>query len=59
MRSGRPLKEIIEDALRLALREPEFPQSKRLKLPESNAFPGVRHGVNLDSSAALLEEMES
>ena len=59
MKSGRAFKEVIEDALRLAFKDPESPQNKRMRLPESKASPGVQPGVDLDDSAALLDTMES
>lgn len=57
-RTGRALKDIVEDALRLAFRPPEPRPAERVNLPQSSAIPGLRPGVDLDSSVALLDLME-
>ena len=58
MRTGRALRDVVEDALRLAFQESESGRRTRMTLPESKAAPGVRPGVDLDNSAALLDLME-
>ncbi len=50
--SGRTLAAVIEDALR------EYLGRRKLKLPTFGGR-GLRPGVNLDDSAALLELVES
>jgi hypothetical protein len=57
--SGRTLTAILEDALReaLARRSPEHKRARvRLKTFKGD---GLRPGVDLDDSAALLDTMES
>lgn len=58
-RTGRTLTKVIEDALRQALsRRSELPTSNgRVSLP-TFAGSGLQDGVDLDSSAALLELMD-
>jgi hypothetical protein len=57
--SGRTLTSVIDDALRESLgRRRESPKVSRGKLPTFRG-QGLRPGVNLDDSAALLELMES
>jgi hypothetical protein len=56
--SGRTLNAVIEDALREALsRRGRAGGGRRVELP---TFPGARllPGVDLDDSAALLEQLE-
>ncbi|MBM4043042.1 MAG: DUF2191 domain-containing protein [Planctomycetes bacterium] len=58
-KSGRTLTSMLEDALREVLsRSTQEPRRKRVKLPVSHRAPGVRPGVDLDSSASLLDIME-
>ena len=56
--SGRTLTSVIEDALRESLgrRQGRAPR-KRIRLPTFKGT-GVRPGVDLDDSAALLDVME-
>jgi len=58
--SRRTLTAILEDALREAVRRaaPDHPRS-RVTLPVSDRAPGTLPGVDLDSSAALLDVMNS
>ncbi|HYI12920.1 MAG TPA: Arc family DNA-binding protein [Thermoanaerobaculia bacterium] len=57
--NGRTLNAVIEDALRDSFsRQTAHGLSSKLKLPTFGG-EGVRAGVNLDDSAALLELMES
>lgn len=58
-RTGRTLTKVIEDALRQALsRRSELPTGNgRVSLP-TFAGSGLQDGVDLDSSAALLELMD-
>lgn len=57
--SGRTLTSVLEDALRDALaRRLARPKRSRVRLRTCKG-DGVRAGVDLDDSAALLETMES
>jgi len=57
-RTGRTLTAVIEDALRAALAQGRRqPRRERIELPTFGAG-GVRPGVDLDDTAALLEVME-
>ena len=57
-RTGRTLTAVIEDALRESLsRGPEGARRERVRLPTFRG-EGLRPGVDLDSSASLLELME-
>jgi hypothetical protein len=58
-RTGETLTAMIERGLRLVLARPR--QSRRrkvIRIPVSRAVGGLRAGVNLDDSAALLDLME-
>ena len=58
-RTGETLTEMIERGLRLVLARPG--QSRRrtiVRIPVSRAAGGLRAGVNLDDSAAVLDLME-
>lgn len=58
-RTGRTLTAVIEDALRAALAQGRRqPRSERIELPTFGAG-GVRPGVDLDDTAALVEVMET
>jgi len=58
-RTRRPLREVIEDALRETLGRTAAPgQNQAGKLPVSTQPPGLCPGVDLDDSAGLLEVME-
>ncbi len=58
-RTNRPLREVIEDALRESFaRARENGQRRRVKLPVSKEPPGLCPGVDLDNNAALLDLME-
>ena len=59
LRTGRAMKDVVEDSLRLAFKQPEGKPTSRITLPESKAAPGVRPGVDLHNSAALIDLMES
>ncbi len=56
--SGRTLSSVVEEALREALARRAAPRSQ--KVPMMQVYRGGRMmpGVDLDDSAALLEEME-
>ena len=56
-RSGRSLKETVNEALRLGLeRRPKRTQARRFRV---KARPmGLRPGLSLDCTSALLEELE-
>jgi hypothetical protein len=58
VKSGRTLTAVIEDSLRLALAaKNERPKRRKTRLPSSgNGW--LRPGVNLDSSAELLDIMD-
>jgi len=58
-RRGVTLTSLIEQGLRLVLRRP-LKRTERpvVKLPECHAGGGVRPGVDLDDSAAVLDRME-
>lgn len=58
-RTGETLTAMIERGLRLVLARPR--QSRRrtvIRIPVSRAVGGLRAGVNLEDSAALLDIME-
>ena len=58
-RRGMTLTALIEQGLRLAMRQPlRPPASERVSLPECHAGGGVAAGVNLDDSASLLDRMD-
>ncbi len=57
--SHRTLTSVLEDALRETLgRTAENPRPNRVELPVSDREPGTLPGVDLDSSASLLDLME-
>ena len=57
--TGRTLTAVIEDALRESFsRRSEAKRERNVRIPTFRG-QGVRPGVNLDDSAALLELMES
>lgn len=62
VRTNRPLREVVEDALRESLGRLErlkaMGNRERVRLPVSKRRPGLRPGVDIDNSAALLELME-
>ena len=58
-RTGETLTAMIERGLRLVLARPRRNRRKNiLRIPISRAAGGLRPGVNLDDSAALLDLME-
>ena len=59
VRTGETLTAMIERGLRLILARPR-PRRHRsiIRIPVSRATGGLRAGVNLDDSAALLDIME-
>jgi len=58
-RKGETLTSLIERGLRLALARPVRRQRKTIiRIPVSTARGGTHPGVNLDSSAALLDVLE-
>jgi hypothetical protein len=58
VKSGRTLTAVIEDSLRLALSgKKEQPKRRQIRLP-SSGVGGLRPGVNLDSTAELLDIMD-
>jgi hypothetical protein len=59
-RRGMTLTALIEHGLRLALRRPQKPgPGERVVLPISPARGGVKAGVDLNDSAALLDRMDA
>ena len=58
--SGRTVTSLIEDALkeRLARRSTPGKRPRRARLPVYRGRKGLRPGVDLDDSAALLEVMD-
>ncbi|MEO8055489.1 MAG: ribbon-helix-helix protein, CopG family [Acidobacteriota bacterium] len=58
--SGRTVTALIEDALRerLARRSPGGKRPSRARLPVSRRKRGLRPGIDLDDSGALLEVMD-
>jgi hypothetical protein len=58
--TGRTMTSLIEDALRerLARRAPSGKKPRRARLPVSRGTKGLRPGIDLDDSAALLDAME-
>ncbi len=58
-RRGTTLTALIEEGLRLAIRPPQpVERTTRVLLPVSRARSGLIAGVDLDDSAALLDEMD-
>lgn len=58
-RTGRTLTSVLEEALRRALaRDVPAQRTEHVALPISTAGGGVRPGVDLDDSAALLEILD-
>ena len=58
-RTGETLTAMIERGLRLVLARPQQRRRKTvIRIPVSRATGGLRPGVNLDDSAALLDIME-
>jgi len=58
-RTGETLTAMIERGLRLVLARPGQRRRKTIiRIPVSRAAGGLRAGVNLDDSAALLDVME-
>ena len=56
--TDRTLTALVEDALREVLARKKEPAKRRFSLPTINAS-GLRPGVDLNNSAALLDLMES
>jgi hypothetical protein len=58
--AGRTVTSLIEDALRerLARRASVVKRPRRVRLPVHRGRKGLRAGVNLDDSAALLDAMD-
>jgi hypothetical protein len=57
--AGSPLTALIEEGLKLAMRRPLGSATRaRVQLPVPPARDGTLPGVDLDSSAALLDRME-
>lgn len=54
---GRTLTSVLEEALRDLLRRPKSPLAEPQELP-TFGHGGLRPGVDLDDSAALLEVLE-
>ena len=58
-RRGTTLTALIEQGLRLAIRPPQpIERVSRISLPVSRAHSGLIAGVDLDVSAALLDQMD-
>ncbi len=58
-RRGTTLTALIEQGLRLAIRPPHpGDRTTRVQLPVSRARSGLVAGVDLDDSAAVLDEMD-
>jgi hypothetical protein len=57
-RTSRPLKAVVEDALRETLSRTPRQRSRHIDLPVSTCKIGLMPGVDLDSAAALLDLME-
>jgi hypothetical protein len=58
-RTNRPLRAVIEDALRESLsRDRPGRKALRVRLPVSSKRGGLCEGVDLDNSADLLDLME-
>ena len=58
-RTNRPLRQVIEDALREVFGRAERQARRgRVKLKVSRRRGGLRPGVDIDNSAALLDLME-
>jgi len=57
-RTGRTLTKVIEDALRETLSRGD-PSKDRVEIPVYRGTGGLRPGVDLDNSAALLDLMEA
>jgi hypothetical protein len=60
LNTGRTLGEVIEDALRLAFARAADTSREKVHLPtDPGDGRGLRPGVDIDDSAALLDLMES
>jgi len=58
-RRGMTLTALIEQGLRLAMRQPlKTPDRSRTSLPVSRSGGGTLPGVNLDDSASLLDRLD-
>lgn len=58
VKSGRTLTAVVEDALRQSLsKKNTTPKRRQIRLPSSGEG-GLRPGVNLDSTAELLDIMD-
>ena len=58
-RRGMTLTALIEQGLRLAMRQPMKPAERdRISLPECRAGGGPVAGVNLDDTVGLLDRMD-
>ena len=57
-KTNRPLRAVVEEALRRALDSAPVKPVRSIKLPVSKRKAGLRPGVDLDDSAALLDLME-
>jgi hypothetical protein len=58
-RRGTTLTALIEEGLRLAIRPPQpIDRRSRISLPVSRARSGLIAGIDLDDSAALLDQMD-
>ncbi|MBN1345621.1 MAG: DUF2191 domain-containing protein [Phycisphaerae bacterium] len=58
-RTRRPLRAVVEDALRASLSQTgKQVRTKRVRLLVSTQPPGLCPGVDLDSTAGLLDLME-
>lgn len=58
-RRGSTLTALIEEALRESLNRAQEAKAERIPLPVSRTGGGLRPGVDLDNSAALLDLMEA
>jgi hypothetical protein len=58
LKSGRTLTAVVEDALRQALAPRKLPPKRRRIRLSSSGKGGLRPGVNLDSTAELLDIMD-
>jgi len=57
-RNGRTLTDVVEEAVRESLARRRSMQTSASALPESFGEGGLRPGIDLDDSAALLDVMD-
>jgi len=57
-RANRTMTSIVEDALRTALQRRPPAKRRKVNLPVSKERPGLRPGIDLNNTAALLDILD-